>query len=218
MKAVIYAFCASLVLASFSCLAVEPTNLHVALQQLKQYHDAGTYDKDVTRVNHTALRYLKARIAQATFHGKPAIVLDIDETSLSNYQNMEQQRFGGTMAQINQDIEKGVDPVIASTLKLYNYAKAHGVAVIFLTGRKEEQRTITEVNLKNAGYSNWDKLILRDGEHRSDSAFTYKTTTRKALTNEGYDIILNIGDQQSDLVGGYADKAFKLPNPYYYIG
>jgi len=30
-------------------------------------------------------------------------------------------------------------------------------------------------------------------------------------------IVLNIGDQQSDLVGGHADKAFKLPNPYYLI-
>ena len=218
MKAAIYAFCASLVLASFSCLAAEPTNLHVAIQQLMQYHDTGVYDKDVVRVNHHALRYLKARVAQANFHGKPAIVLDIDETSLSNYQDMEHQRFGGTMAQINKDIEKGTDPVIPSTLKLYNYAKTHGVAVIFLTGRKEEQRAITEANLKNAGYGDWDKLILRDGEHRSDPALTYKTAARKALVTEGYDIILNMGDQQSDLVGGYADKAFKLPNPYYFIG
>lgn len=218
MRAFIYAFCASLVLASFSCFAVEPANLHLAIQQLKQYHDTGAYDKDIERVNASALRYLKHRVAQANFHGKPAIVLDIDETSLSNYQDMEKMQFGGTIEQINQNIEKGTDPVIASTLKLYQYAKAHHVAVIFLTGRKENECAITAINLKNAGYSDWDKLILRSGEHLKDSATTYKTAMRKTLTNEGYDIILNIGDQHSDLVGGYSDKTFKLPNPYYFIG
>jgi len=34
---------------------------------------------------------------------------------------------------------------------------------------------------------------------------------------QGYDILLTIGDQYSDLKGGYADKGFKLPNPMYYL-
>ena len=29
--------------------------------------------------------------------------------------------------------------------------------------------------------------------------------------------MLNVGDQFSDLQGGYADKALKLPNPTYYL-
>jgi len=29
--------------------------------------------------------------------------------------------------------------------------------------------------------------------------------------------ILNMGDQESDPAGGYADVTFKLPNPFYYI-
>jgi len=28
-------------------------------------------------------------------------------------------------------------------------------------------------------------------------------------------IIANIGDQESDLAGGFAEKTFKLPNPFY---
>jgi len=30
-------------------------------------------------------------------------------------------------------------------------------------------------------------------------------------------IIVNAGDQESDLAGGYAERAYKLPNPFYYI-
>ena len=40
---------------------------------------------------------------------------------------------------------------------------------------------------------------------------------RKEITQQGYDIVFSIGDQQSDLVGGYSDKTYKLPNPYYFI-
>jgi HAD superfamily, subfamily IIIB (Acid phosphatase) len=30
-------------------------------------------------------------------------------------------------------------------------------------------------------------------------------------------IVLSLGDQQSDLTGGYAERTFKLPNPVYYL-
>ncbi len=45
----------------------------------------------------------------------------------------------------------------------------------------------------------------------------YKTAMRKKITEQGYDIVLSMGDQYSDLVGGYDDAMFKVPNPYYYI-
>ena len=35
------------------------------------------------------------------------------------------------------------------------------------------------------------------------------------ITADGYTIIANLGDQESDLAGGYAEKTFKLPNPFY---
>lgn len=37
------------------------------------------------------------------------------------------------------------------------------------------------------------------------------------LQQSGYRIVVNVGDQRSDLTGGYALKTFKLPNPSYYI-
>jgi hypothetical protein len=29
--------------------------------------------------------------------------------------------------------------------------------------------------------------------------------------------VVNLGDQESDLDGGHAERAFKLPNPFYFI-
>ena len=37
------------------------------------------------------------------------------------------------------------------------------------------------------------------------------------LKKQGYKIIENIGDQYSDLTGGYSAATYKLPNPFYYI-
>ena len=39
----------------------------------------------------------------------------------------------------------------------------------------------------------------------------------RRATTWGYDIVANFGDQFSDLIGGYADHAVKLPNPTYYL-
>jgi hypothetical protein len=32
---------------------------------------------------------------------------------------------------------------------------------------------------------------------------------------QGYDIVLNIGDQEADVHGGYALAKVRLPNPFY---
>lgn len=58
-------------------------------------------------------------------------------------------------------VEKGVAPAIAPSLKLYEKVKDLGYKVILLTGRRENHRVITIENLINAGFNNWDALILR---------------------------------------------------------
>ncbi|NNM58703.1 MAG: acid phosphatase [Legionellales bacterium] len=198
----------------------EPTNLQVEKDQLKQYVTSGEYLKEQQQVATTAEAYLAKYIAtnkQSKNPKKLAIVLDIDETSLSNYPDIVAMDFGGTWDELNTLQLKGVDPVIAPTLKLYNYAKENGVSVIFLTGRPISAMPATIRNLKAAGYKNWDGLVFRTKDNIHQPAEVYKTAVRKKLEAQGYDIVVNMGDQQSDLTGGYADKGFKLPNPFYYI-
>jgi len=45
----------------------------------------------------------------------------------------------------------------------------------------------------------------------------YKSGTRAYIESQGYDIVADLGDQFSDLLGGYTDKTFKMPNPNYYL-
>jgi len=205
-------------LASFSTitLAKEPANLVVAKQALIKYHDSGDYDRDINAVIIQAMRYLDWRMHQP-MPQKPAIILDIDETALSNYNDMVRLNFGGTLEEILQDEDKGQDPAIKPTLRLYRFAKAHHIAVFFLTGRQEAEREATAKNLQQAGYTNWDGLILRSAEFAKSPATQYKIAMRKKISKQGYEVILNIGDQKSDLTGGYAEKTYKLPGPFYFI-
>jgi acid phosphatase len=59
-------------------------------------------------------------------------------------------------------------------------------------------------------------LVLKPNDSKL-SASDYKAAARKRLAEEGRTIIANIGDQESDLVGGYAERTFKLPNPFYLV-
>lgn len=209
-------FLSSIALTVAITFAKEPANLSQAKLAVTRYYESHEYHRDISKVVANAMRYMKVRLAQPR-HKKLAIVLDIDETSLSNYPTMKKLNFGGSPRQLRKAEAAANDPVIAPTLKLYQYAKAHHVAVFFITGREEEEREPTIQNLHRAGYKNWDGLYLRTDPYKNKPAAIYKTSMRKALNDRGYDIILNMGDQKSDLIGGFADKAFKLPNPFYLI-
>jgi len=49
------------------------------------------------------------------------------------------------------------------------------------------------------------------------SAADFKAPQRAQIVMQGYTIIVNVGDQPSDLAGGYAEKSFLMPNPFYRI-
>jgi len=200
--------------------AMEPRNLDLVKQDLIRYHDSGEYDKDIARVVTQAKAYLKARLEKnKTHHLNPklAMILDIDETALSNYPDMVKLHFGGSLDEIQREQDKGVDPAIKPTLELYQYAKANGVAVFFITARPEKARESTASNLEKAGFTQYDGLYLMPADYHEKSVTAFKANLRKKLTEQGYDIILSVSDQKGDLRGGYADKAFKLPDPYYIV-
>lgn len=203
-----------------TALAKEPQNLDTIKTTLIKYHDSGEYRKDQARIIEQAMQYLKTRLQSETKKNdkkKFAIVLDIDETSLSNYPDMFAMGFGGREQDVNDAEGKGTDPVITPTLELYRYAKANHIAVFFITGRTENYRAATEKNLTAAGFKDWDGLTLKPEDYKEKTAAIYKTKIRNEIEKQGYDIVLNIGDQQSDFAGKHADKTFKLPNPYYFI-
>jgi acid phosphatase len=203
-----------------SSFARDLPNLAQIKQQLVQYHDSGQYQRDINNVAERVMRYVTKKTAQNSRRSHPkklAAVFDIDETALSNYPHMRKRDFGGTMRQIKYEEGLGTDIANPGMLKLYRFTREHGVAVFFVTGRRAYERSFTRRNLKRAGYKGWTALYLKPNNYRLKSAIPYKTGARKKITAKGYTIIYTIGDQYSDLKGGYAMKTFKLPNPYYYI-
>jgi hypothetical protein len=176
------------------------------------YHESGQYESDLQSVDQAAETYLDAH-ASATGRTKPALVLDIDETSLSNWTGLVASGFtaAGTVA----TAASGTGTAIAPTLALYHDAIAHHVAVFFVTGRPSEIQAPTESNLRNVGYDEgWSGLDFKPAEADTEQ---FKSSTRAAIKKSGYRVIVNVGDQQSDLDGGGAQRDFKLPNPFYYI-
>ncbi len=90
--------------------------------------------------------------------------------------------------------------------------------MFFLTGRPEQQRAVTEQNLHSQGFQNWQQLILRSAAEASATAQVYKSAQRAAIAAQGYRIVLNVGDQWSDLKGTpEAEFSVKYPDPYYFI-
>jgi predicted secreted acid phosphatase len=207
---------------------VDPVNINSNKKQLRAYKD-GNYNEDIKLVLDDALAFIESRIDKVK---QPAVVLDIDETSLSNWPNIDADDFGfmergecplkakfpcGFAAWI----ERGLAPKIRPTLDFFNAVRARHIAVFFVTGRLESQREVTIRNLKRAGFRGWTGLKTLPDSDRGKPITPFKSRERANIEKEGYTIIANIGDQRSDLAGDaagdHAECKFKVPNPFYFI-
>lgn len=184
------------------------------------------YAKQVRRIEDR----IRKSLNQAAVHaadGKPALVVDVDDTTLLMY-NFE-RRIGYDFTRRAQDdyLESTDANPVFGMPELVNRAHDENIAVFFVTGRKEYQRDWSVRNLKNAGYDvpvdeghfflkNTDDPPPYLGCGGECTTVEYKSGTRRHIESRGYDILANVGDQRSDLRGGYADKTFKLPNPMYH--
>ena len=209
--------------------ASRPINLGQLKLQLIHYR-CTRYDAEVARVLREARAWIERRTERVKRSNKPALVLDIDETSLSNWKKIHQNDFG-YIVQGNCDFSKGSAcgqiaweksasaEAIKPTLDLFDVAKAKHVTVFFITGRQEgpDERAATEANLHNAHYDGWQHIYMRTKDFGGPSVAPFKTWARRDIERQGYTIIANVGDQQSDLVNGHAERRFKVPNPFYYI-
>ncbi|MEU1428722.1 HAD family acid phosphatase [Nocardia sp. NPDC005746] len=149
---------------------------------------------DVTTVANAAQAYLTTALPGVT---KPAIVLDIDNTSLETSYHAAP-----------------ITPAIPPMLALAKWAKSQGAAIIFVTGRPSVMNIYSQINLTTVGYP-VDGLYgggLTTGSSGAGALADYKTATRASIEAQGYTIVANIGNSASDLSGGHAQQTFKLPD------
>ena len=130
--------------SDFVTVASQPANVGDAKIAALAYHDSGAYDRDLALVAGQASRWIAGR-AQAV--ARPALVLDVDETALSNWEVLTRDDFGRPVpgpCDPALDTHRagwaawdllGRDPAIGPTLEVFRQARAANVTVFFITCR-----------------------------------------------------------------------------------
>jgi hypothetical protein len=221
----------------------EPDNIDLFKRRLLAYR-CTAYENDIAEVLGKARKWVAARAGEVQ---RPAIVLDIDETSLLNWPRIYQDDYAyiPSVPGGHCDFVQVGDPcgdldwqqsaraaALGPTLALYKLARCieqaascTKVDVFFVTGRREQAHNDemasvwTLRNLQLAGFDGIarDHLYMRDPAS-TGSVSIHKTAARTEIEDKlGFVIIANVGDQNSDLVGGHAEMTFKVPNPFYFI-
>lgn len=201
-----------------SYAAFTPTNLTQAKDQVKEYYESGQHAIELSEI----LQRAKDVLYRSAWYNKKikeprklAIVYDIDDAALNNYSIMKKYNFADT-EEVWDVIQKSTDiPANEVALELYNEARELNVSVFFITARLEKYRDTTKKAIENAGYTNYQGLYLISEKYEKLPFGDFKADVRREITENGYHIVLNIGDQYSDLVGGYSDYVYKLPNYMY---
>ncbi|MFF3611745.1 HAD family acid phosphatase [Streptomyces sp. NPDC002580] len=157
--------------------------------------DYATWQNDVQAVIDQAVPYVGQRTSAAG-GSKLAVVFDIDNTTLETDFHPWYQL---------------PTPAVRASLALARYAHERGVAVFFVTARPGIIASETKWNLKSVGYP-VDGLYVRDLPDLFAEVSAYKTGKRAQIESLGYTIIANVGNNTTDLVGGHAERTFKLPD------
>lgn len=204
MAAVIVAGCSS---------SPELINLGIAKKEVRYYYDSGEYNKELLTIANDAMKdFDKVNVRDSS-----AVVFDIDETVLSNYPVIVDMDFGYVSDLWNKWILEAKAPAIEEVRSFYKYLVDRKFHIIFISGRTRAQYDATYRNLKEAGYTQFDTLIVRPDDMLKAPAENFKSIERLVLTNMGYRIEGCVGDQWSDLKGAFTGIKVKLPNYLYLI-
>jgi predicted secreted acid phosphatase len=203
-----------LVAAVPALAATEPTSK--TAEQIREYYSSGDWNRAVAKQAKKAKAYLVKRTHGKHKAKKPALVLDIDETSLNNFPCFDANGGIPYDTIVNITCVTAYDaPAIKPVLSLFKRAKELKVKVFFVTARPVGIRDGTLTNLRAAGFKGKYELILQPNDYTEDSKVPYKSGARKQIQKRGFHIIANVGDQESDLKGGYSERTYKLPNVIY---
>ncbi|MFV9924762.1 MAG: HAD family acid phosphatase [Francisella endosymbiont of Hyalomma scupense] len=185
-------------------------------EQVISYYESQVHEDEVRSILEKAKQIIEARVQLKDC----AIILDIDETALNNYYPFKQAGFPqdenhSIWHQLTSSTK--VMP-IKSTLDFYHYCLDRSLKVFFISARFAEYLEYTKQALRNAGYVDFEDVFVfpEDIEEYNSKDFkNFKAERRAYIESLGYKILVSIGDQSSDLVGGYTLNTLQLPNYLY---
>jgi acid phosphatase len=204
---------------------VQPANIGDLKFAAMDYYNSGAYLTDLHLAAGPAIAWITEEAPRVD---RPAVVFDIDETALSNWEAIKANDFGRVIDGPCNKLPEGPcgwrawdlraqSTVIQPTMDIFTAARDRGAAIFFITGRDETQRAATERNLQAVGYTGYMQLIMEPPGAHYVSAADFKAPQRAQIEQRGYTIIANVGDQPSDLDGGFSERTYLLPDPFYRI-
>ena len=174
---------------------------------LAHYYTSGAYERDVQKACTSAWKIL----LQIPVTPQSLVIFDIDDTALFQAPQLPFTTF--IWPRQNNSFAPALKPV----LYLYKQLIARGFNVIFLTARGQHTHAKTLQELKRAGYTKFDQLILMPYQFAFNLAISpgnWKLNIRKQLAKQ-YTIVACIGDRPIDFEGGHTGYPVKLPNYLY---
>jgi len=196
-----------------SCGSEKPLNLTDARSEVKEYYESGKYDEELNEV----IKNAREQFEKVEFKENSVVIFDVDETVLNNFGLAELMGFGYVYEMNKEWNAEMKAPAIPQVKELYSFLIEKGASIVFLTGRNIPEYEATYKNLKQEGYEVFDTLITQREHEYELSATEFKTSKRKELTEEGFEIIGTVGDQWSDLSGEFHGTQVKIPNYLYLI-
>lgn len=179
-----------------------------------QFSRSGEFRKEFRARTREARAFVRDYLRKNPDKTRLAIVSDIDETLIDNrgyFDNHKEFKWSAFFA----FIDKADAPSLKDTASFLAYARKQGVAIFLITGRPEKCRASTIKNLVHNKIA-YDGLYMRPDKNREPAA-DVKTRIREEIEDMGFTIVVNIGDQVSDLKGGHAEDCEKLPNRLYHV-
>jgi predicted secreted acid phosphatase len=143
---------------------------------------------DVRQAMKGARGYVRERVASKGADETLAINFDIDNTVLATYYD-----GGGA---------------IPSMLRFSRFLRRQHVDLVFNTGRGAALRARTLAQLTRAGFPVAELCLRAKGE----ALATGKQRCRDEFMDEGYTLIANVGNNDTDFVGDGYERAYRLPN------
>jgi predicted secreted acid phosphatase len=192
-----------------------PQNLSDAKNAVSRYCDSGDYRRDFEKVIFEARAWIEERAARRSPGERLAVVMDIDETLLDNTSHIRSLDYAYLPVEWDKWVMAAKAPAYAASKALFLRVRELGIELVLITGRTEPKyRACTQENLRGQGLGAWSRLLMFPATYRGKAA-VLKSELRASLEKEGLRIIANIGDQESDLSGGYSERSYKVPDPFY---
>lgn len=102
--------------------------------------------------------------------------------------------------------------LLTDIVNIYNYALQLDIKIFIITNRNGSSQEIidtTLLELKNNNLNSYEAIYFKKYENRNDSSF--KINSRKNIISKGYNIILCIGSNDTDIYGEFTGIPVKIP-------